>query len=140
LLKKIPVVIQLRPNQIQQADLTKELKVDRFNLEKELREQPGKYMWWAALYSEASAKVEFLQEKLDQLEAKLFSKHVKIQERIADVKHQIALEPEYLKLRKRLRHWRDSERLLKFAEKAFLQHHSVLMALNANVRKEKTLS
>jgi len=139
-LNKIPVVIQLRLEQIQKADLQEELRIDKFNLEKELRRQPGRYMWWAALYSEASAKVELLKDKLDHLESKLFSRYAKNHDRVSDVKHRVILDLEYQKLKSRLRRWQDSERLLKYAEKAFSQRAMAIMGINANLRKEKASS
>src|SRR5277367_2222632 len=76
-LRKVPVLVQIYPQQIHEADLMKELRIDRHNLDRELERQPRKYGFWAALYAEVAAKVTFLQEKLDVLEANLFIRYAK---------------------------------------------------------------
>ena len=138
-LSKIPVIVQLYPDDIYKSDLAKALKVDKHNLTNELVRQPALYGFWASLYSTVSAKVEFLKEQLDNLDSDLFKyylleKHIK---KPTDIKHYINSNSKYQKAKKKLRRWQEAERHLKYAEKAFQQRFGVLMALNANKRADK---
>jgi len=138
-LSKIPVVVQLYPDDVYKADLAKALKIDKHNLTNELVRQPALYGFWSALYSVVSAKVAFLQEQLENLDADLFKfyllkKHVK---KPTDIKNYIRDNPRFQMAKKKLRKWQEAERNLKYAEKAFQQRFSVLMAINANKRQDK---
>jgi len=134
-----PVVIRLYPKEVQKADLIQALKIDRHNLERELLKQPGKYVWWATLYSEVSRRVDSLEEKLGRLEAKLAIEFTegKKSYKVRDVKYYIANSHRYQKLQTELRHWKASERTLKFAEKGFTQRASMLQSYSANTRGER---
>ena len=77
MLRKIPVVIRLDPERVDQSDLSKELRIDKLNLDNELLRQPSKYIWWAALYAETISKCELLREKLDILDSNLSLKYAK---------------------------------------------------------------
>ena len=140
-LKKVPVVVRLSPKQVHEADLMEELRINPDSLDRELLRQPAKYAWWAALYSETASKVELLRQKRERLEGKLFVK-LRAQNsrrgvRVKDINHLVHRDGRYRKLSRRLRRWESAERLLKFAERAFSQRKDVLMALNANQRREK---
>ena len=138
-LKSIPVVIQLYPQHIQEADLMRELKINKHDLDRELTRQPARFAWWAALYSQVAAKVELLKERLDTLEARLFIRYVKERKttRVTDIKYHIQLNSEYQALKTKLRKWQDSERLLKYsAMRGFEQRTFTLNALAANKRRE----
>ena len=142
-MKHAPVLIQIYEGEIQKADLIKELKIDRHDIDREILKQSGKYMWWAALYSKMSEKVDSLQEKLEQLEARLAVKYVerlrekKQRYKVSDVKYFIAGDSEHRRLRRKLRHWKNSERVLKYAEKSFSQRASMLQSYAANTRRER---
>lgn len=138
-LKKAPVLVQIYPDDIHKSDLMKELKIDRHKLDRELMQQPARYAFWAFLYSAVSAKVSFLQEQLDAMEADLFVLYAKRQSarRVSDIKFHVQQNPLFKALKARLRRWQDSERVLKYAERAFQQRKDVLMAINANYRSEK---
>lgn len=144
MLRKLPVVVRLDPEQVDKSDLIRELKIDKLRLDHELIHQPGKYAWWATLYAECSARVDLLQEKLEHLESRLFIKYLKFLHenkkgriRVADVKHYVLLNGKYQALQKRLRHWRAAERLLKYGVRAFEQRKDVLQSYSANIRKEQ---
>ncbi len=139
-LKHIPVVVRLYPKEMHRSDLMAELKVDRHNIDAELRRQPARYMFWAALYSSVAAKADMLQEKLDQLEAGLFRQYSKKARRVTDIRQIVSLNHEYQILRASLRRWRSSERLLKYGVRAFEQRKDILMAYNANLRAEKKVA
>jgi hypothetical protein len=131
-----PVFFRIHPHEVLKKDLAKELKINLYNLDGEMKRAATVYMWWAGLYAEISARVSKLEEKLEKLEADLFKKYAG-KGRITDIKHSIAGNHDYYKLRKVLRKWKDSERILKFAEKAMDRRIGLLQSLNANQRKEK---
>ena len=137
-LRHVPVVVRLYPNEIQKADLMRETRIDRHNLDIELIKQPARYVWWASLYSNVAAKVAFLQEKLDSLEARLFIQYVKDGKgkRVSDIKFHILRNPEFQALKSKLRRWMDSERNLKYGVRGFEQRKDVLQTLAANQRRE----
>lgn len=134
--RKAPVVVRIYPRDVHQVDLLKELKIDKNNLDRELLRQPARYGFWASLYSTVSAKVAFLQEKRDYLEAKLFKSYSVKGVRVTDVKLAVLRNEEYQALTSKLRHWQDAERTLKYAERAFQQRLSALQTVSANVRRE----
>jgi len=134
LIKKLPVVVHLSDSDVKELDLMKELRVDKFNLDRQLMQYAQRYGYWAELYASASAKVSKLREDLESLEAELFGRSGG---NVTDKRFWIKRHPRYRAVRKRLRKWEDAERFLKFAEKAFDKKLSVLMCLNANERKEK---
>ena len=144
MLRKIPVVIRLDPERIEKSDLSKELRINKLDLDDELLRQPGKYAWWAALYAETVAKCELLREKLDILESKLSLKHAKKlaeqrgkRAKSTDIRHHVRTDPEHISLRAKLRRWEAAERLFKYAERAFSQRKDVLQSYSANIRREK---
>jgi hypothetical protein len=55
------------------------------------------------------------------------------------MRHFIAKDERLVMLKKKLRLWQNSERLLKYAERAFEQRLNVLMAINANKRQDKRI-
>lgn len=136
-LKKIPVVVQLYPQDIHKADLMRELKINPHSLDKELQRQAAKYAFWSSLYSVVAAKVSKLQEMLDNLEAKLYVKYSGTVSRTTDIKLHVKNNKKFRALRARLRRWSDSERTLRFGVKSFEQRKDLLMALNANRRADK---
>lgn len=138
-LSTVPVLIQLYPEDIHRANLTKELKIDKDNLDRELLRQPARYGFWSALYSVVSAKVAMLEERKEIMESDLF-KRFKVDKgykKVTDIKYLINRNQEFRAMKSMLRKWKDSERILKYAEKAFQQRLSVLMAVNANRRQDK---
>lgn len=138
-LNKIPIVVQLYPQQVHEADLMRELKIDKLNLDREMRRQPSRYAFWAALYSVVAAKVAFLQEKLERTEARLFIRYAKagVAKRVSDIKFHVIRNSEYAELKSKLRRWQDSERILKYsAMRGFEQRTFMLQALAANKRRE----
>jgi hypothetical protein len=141
-IRKAPVVIRLYPDQIKRLDLMKEIKIDRHHLSRELIRQPARYMYWSALYSEVAAKCEEISERLDHLESKLSIRYSKVlrerqkRYKVSDVKYYISLDSRVQKLRTRLRRWRRSERVLKYAVRALEQRKDVLQSFSANQRKE----
>ena len=144
MLRKIPVVIRLDPERIEKSDLSKELRINKLDLDDELLRQPGKYAWWAALYAETVAKCELFRERLDILESKLSLKYGKQlaeqrgkRAKSTDIRHHVRTDLDHISLRGKLRRWEAAERLFKYAERAFSQRKDVLMGYNANVRSEK---
>lgn len=142
LFRKLPVFVRHNKKDIYKADLMKELRINRHKLDEELLLQPGRYVWWATLYAEFSKTVAYFQEKLDQMEARLYmefsstgASRKKII-RVRDLKQAITLDPEYMKLKKKLRQYQDAERFLKYAEKGFQQRLNSLQTVSANVRRE----
>lgn len=145
-MKHAPVVIQIYEGEIQKADLIQELKINRHDIDREILKQPGKYVWWATVYAKVSEKVDSLQEQLNQLEAKLAIKYVerlrekKQRYKVSDVKYFITGDSEHRHLRRKLRHWQNSERILKFAERGFTQRASMLQSYAANTRRERKVT
>lgn len=138
-----PVIVHLSEKEVHEADLLRELRIDRHQIDRELLRQPGKFAWWGSLYSEVAAKVERLEIDLDQLYAKLYVHYTKHREeklRVTELKHLIELHPKYQKLRKRLWRWRKSERFLKHAVRAFDQRLYSLQSRAADQRREKVQS
>jgi len=138
-LKKIPILVQLYPDDIYKSDLAKALKIDKHNLTNELVRQPALYGFWASLYSVVTAKVEFLKEQVENMDSELFKFYL-LKRKIkkpTEIKHWINNNSRYVKAKKRLRRWQEAERHLKYAERAFSQRLSVLMAVNANKRQDK---
>jgi hypothetical protein len=142
-LKHAPVVIQLYPSEIEKSDLLKELRIDKNNLSRALIRQPGLYAWWSSLYSEVVDKTANFAAELEVAEAK---KAIKLTKKfremgrkhtVSDIKHYVSISPKIRELRKELRIWQNSERILKHAVRSFEQRKDVLMALNANLRAEK---
>jgi hypothetical protein len=139
-LKFIPVVVQLYPQQVHEADLMRELKIDSHRLDRELMRQPARYAFWASLYSTVAAKVEQLKEELDNLEAKLSIRYSSNggAKRKYELKYHVVRNKEFQHLRSRLRRWMDSERTLKYGAMRGFEHRlSCIMALNANRRADK---
>lgn len=132
-----PVIFRLHPSEVLKKDLAKELKINLYNLDGEMKRAANVYMWWAGLYSTISARVAKLEERLEKLEADLFIKYAGKGSRITDIKHYISRDHHHQELRRVLRKWQDSERILKFAEKAMEKRIGLLQSLNANQRKEK---
>lgn len=145
-MKHAPIVISLYPNEVQKADLIKALKIDRHAVDRELLRQPAKYVWWSTLYSEVSRKVDSLEEKLGRLEARLavqFTKDLRSRSkkyRVSDVKFYIANNSKYQRLQTKLRRWKASERILKYAERGFTQRASMLQSYCANTRRERKVT
>lgn len=135
-LKKIPVVVRLREEDIYSTDLMKELRIDRDRLDRELIRQPARYAWWASLHTEVAAKVDFLKDRRDYLEAKLFQKYVQ-DHKSTEAKHRVLLNPRFRKLQFRLRKWERAERTLKHAVRAFEQRLNALQSFSANLRMER---
>lgn len=140
MLKRIPLTVRLRPSQVLEADQGEALKIDRYNLDKEIRNQPGLYGWWASLYSEVVSKCKVIEDSLDVLEAELFMRYSREKVKSSHIKYRIRLNPKYQKLLARKRRWERAERQLKHAEKAFDQRHNMLQSLAANTRREKKSS
>lgn len=142
--KHAPVIVQLYEKEVHEADLLRELRIDKHQVERELFKQPGKFAWWGSLHSEVASKVEGLEIDLDQLYAKLYmhytNKSTKDKLRATEVKHLIELNSEYRKLRRKLWQWRKSERFLKHAVRAFDQRLYALQSGAADQRREKTQS
>lgn len=138
-MKHAPVVIQLSERDIKKLDLMRELHVDRHDIGRELLKQPGKYAWWASVYSQVESKVEVLEGRLEELFGELAKKHLKKNSKLkaGEIKHQIITDPEYQKLRQRLWRWRSSERILKHAVKSFEQRLHALQSYAADQRKER---
>jgi len=140
MLDSIPIVVRLDAKRVHTADLLRELRVDKFHLEREILEQAGKYAWWATLYAEVEAKCELLREKLEGLEARLAHNFVEGSEakhRVTDVKYYVRQNGKYATLRRRLRHWENALRTLKYAEKAWMQRAGLLQTYSANQRQDK---
>jgi len=135
-LRKAPVVVRIYPKQVHKIDLLQELKIDRNNLDRELLRQPARYGFWASLYSVTASKVAYLEEKREYLEAKLFKEYSVKGIRVTDVKLRVLRNEEFQQLTSRLRVWKDAERTLKYAERAFTQRLSALQTVSANVRRE----
>lgn len=137
-MKHAPIVIQIYEKEIQKADLIRELKIDKHDIDHEILKQPSKYVWWATVYAKVSEKVDSLQEKLDFLESKLYVKYQRDTKFNATaIKNKIRIDPDYVKMLRRLRHWKNSERTLKGVEKAFTQRASMLQSYAANTRRER---
>lgn len=137
-LKKVPVLIQLNLDTVYSVDLSKELKIDKYNLDRELRDQAPKYMFWAGLLTEVSEKVDILEERLQILEAALYRKYGKRgYDKLYELKKKVLANPEYSELRGRIRRWKKAESQLKYAEKAFAKRGDILQTLSANQRREK---
>lgn len=127
------------PELFQEASLHQQLKIDKFDLDRELRRQASRYAYWASIYSDVAAKVDLIQEKLDIKEADLFIKYSKagVAKRATDLKFYVTRNSEYLDLKRRLRRWKNAERFLKYtALKGFEQRTFMLQALAANKRRE----
>lgn len=138
-LSKIPILVQLYPDDVYKTNLSRALKIDKHKLTSELIKQPALYGFWSSLYSVVSGKVEFLKEQLDNLDSELF-KHYLFKNKKAKptyIKHWINTNSRYLAAKKKLRRWQEAERTLKYAERAFHQRLQVLMAVNANKRADK---
>lgn len=138
-LKNVPIIVQLYPQQVHEADLMRELRIDKLNIDRELRNHSTHYAFWAALYSEVAAKVALLKEKLEKVEARLFIKYARsnVAKRKTDLKYHVTINSEYAELKSRLRKWEDSERVLKYsAVRGFEQRTFMLQALAANKRQE----
>jgi predicted nucleic acid-binding Zn-ribbon protein len=143
MLKHLPVVIQLYESEISEADLIKELKVDKHRIDRELLRQPGLYAWWAALYSASAEKCEKLQMRMERLQAQLSteatrklktrSKYV----RAGEVQDLVKNNKELKRMQERLLRWRSAERQLKYAVRAFEQRKDVIQSYCANQRREQ---
>lgn len=141
--KHAPVVVRLYEKEVHEADLLRELRIDRHQIDRELLRQPGKFAWWSSLHSEIAAKVELLEIELDQMYATLYVHFLGKKDgkmKVTEVKHLIELHPDYEKLRKKLWTWRKSERFLKGAVRAFDQRLYALQSSAADQRKEKVQS
>lgn len=121
-------------------NLSKELRIDSGDLEHEMERAAIRYMKWTALLAKASERVSKLKDKLEILEAELFVKYAKVVKRVSDVKYHVILDHKHQKMRRELRKWKDSERVLMYAEKALTHRNFMLQSLNANQRKEKELN
>ncbi len=137
MLKHIPILIRLHSEDIRKADAAKELRIDRYSLEKELAHQPGVYAFWATMHSQAIAKVESLREQRDILESELYRGFMHDKVKPSAIKHYILRSSRHQRLSRRIRVWEGAERELKGLVRAFEQRHSSLMALNANTRNEQ---
>lgn len=134
--RKLPVVIRIYKSQKYEADLLKEVQIHPQGLNKQLRKAPAKYSFWAGMYSAATKKVKFLEEKLEFLESKLFIRYAKDTKRATDIKHLVTINPKVQVLKAQLRRWRGYENDLKFGERSFDKYLFALQSLNANRRKE----
>jgi len=143
MLKRLPVVIQLYPDEVHKADLIRELKIDRHQLDRELIRQPTLYAWWASLYSAVASRAAKYREQLEQLDARLsvrFSRKLRFGRtylRAGEVKHHVLLSARYQKIKARVRRWDDAERQLKHAVRAFEQRKDCLQTYCANERRER---
>ena len=127
-------------HQVKSRDLNEQLKIDLSNLDHEMETAADRYARWTGLLAEVASRVAKLEEDMERLEAKLFIRYKERHTgaaRITDIKYYIVQNSKYQRLHRKLRKWQDSERLLRFAERAFTQRKEMLQSLNANQRKEK---
>jgi hypothetical protein len=141
-----PVVFRVSLRDVQSRNLEKELKIHLDDIDRDMERAARLYMWWSGLYSTVSGRVAKLQEQMEELEADLFVQYSdmlregKKGTRVTDIKYYVIRNSKYRRLSRKLRKWQDSERMLKFAEKAFTQRKEMLQSLNANQRREKELT
>lgn len=141
-LKDIPVLVQIDPEHCVKANLMEELKIDIHRINRDLIQQPARYMWWCALLCECIARVKLLKEKLGKLDAQITSETLRKMRvtnkavKITEVKREVSKNPLILALKQRIRKWENSERLLKYAEQALSQRKDVLQTYAANRREE----
>lgn len=134
---------EIRVHAIKSRDLNEQLKIDLSNLDREMETAADRYARWTGLLAEVAARVAKLEEVMEKLEADLFIRYStmlregKKGTRVTDIKYYVVRNSKYQKLHRKLRKWQDSERLLRFAERAFTQRKEMLQSLNANQRKEK---
>lgn len=145
MLKHLPIIVRLSDDEVSKSDLMRELRIEHSDIDRQLARQPGRYAYWSQLYATTAARVSKLREDLEALEARLYIRAIKQHRgekgfKVTDARQYAALHPKYLRLRRKLRHWMDAERHAKFAERALEHKLSVLMALNANQRREKDRS
>lgn len=128
---------------IKTHDLNAELKIRLDALDHDMEVAADKYGRWTGLLARVSGKVAKLEEVMEKLQADLFIRYANMLRegqkgtRITDIRYYVVRNSKYQRLHRKLRKWQDSERLLKFAERAFTQRLSMLQSLNANQRKEK---
>lgn len=136
-LKDIPVFVKLDPQHSITANLLEELKVDVHHINRDLIRQPARYMWWCALLCECTRHVTLLEELIGKREADLYNELAQGGKRKAtEIKKLIASDAEIRHMKQNKRKWEGSERLLKYAEKAFAQRKDVLQTFAANRRQE----
>lgn len=129
--------------EIKSRDLNEQLKIDLGNLDHDMETAADRYARWTGLLAEVAARVAKLEEVMEKLEADLFIRYCdmlrngKKGTRVTDVKYYVVRNSKYQRLHRKLRKWQNSERLLRFAERAFTQRKEMLQSLNANQRKEK---
>jgi hypothetical protein len=136
-LKDIPVFVKLDPEHLVRTNLSQELQIDIHRINRDLTQQPARYMWWAALYCECAAKVNLLKEKLDFLQGDLAGNvRAKREAKPTEVKAEVSRNSLVRALKQRIRHWENHERFLKHALTAFEQRKDVLQSYSANRRQE----
>ena len=137
MLKHLPIIVRLSDKEVKQSDLMRELRIDHANIDRQLARQPGRYAYWSQLYATIAAKVSKYKEDLESLEADVFTDFLGT---VTEKRTAVKQNREYKELKAKLRRWENAERHAKFAERALEHKLSVLMALNANQRRERDRS
>jgi hypothetical protein len=136
MIRKMPVVIHLREKDIRHADLEDELKIDRHSLDRALSRQPGSYAWWSSLHATVKERLDYLEDKLARLHARL-ALDMKKGRKATEIKYKILLDPDYRELQDKVRKCKSAERFLAGAVRAFDQRLEALRSLAANTRRDR---
>lgn len=138
----LSVSVKLKNGTVQKFDVKKELEIDKYSLNDEFVEQPGKYMWWAAMAETAKYQKEVAEARLDRAEAEAdYQARLKLEldgQKVTEtlVKHQIKLDDNY---KKALEEYQQAEKVARMFDKivkAFDQRLDALISLGANLRNE----
>lgn len=124
-------------------DLRIEMAMSEHTLNQCLLEQPGKYAWWATVYSDAKAVLEQEEFNLSILEAELGNEARDVIESqggkatVANVKDYVLVQPQYKELKGSVIWWRGHVSKLKYVVGAFEQRSNSLAQLGAQLRADK---
>lgn len=138
----LSVTVKLSNGKLQKFNVKEELAIDKYALNDEFVNQPGKYMWWAAMAETAKYQKDVAEAKLERAEAQAdYNARLKLEldgQKVTEtlVKHQIKLDEEYQKALEDYQQAKKVAQMFDKIVKAFDQRLDALISLGANIRNE----
>lgn len=123
------------------VDPSKHIKIRRHNINRQLRDAPALYLYYSAYYAKVCDMVEMYESNLAHLEAELsvrVSKDPIRRRRVRDIKAMYFRSKRYRILRRKLRKWKNLERMFKYVERSFDKRTETLRSISANIRREQS--
>lgn len=125
-------------------DILDELKIDEYNLEKELQLQPGKYVYWSSILEQVRSYLESAELQEEHTKANLYevARNTLIAEGTPkptkdQIDSWILRQEEFIQTKEQVNTFNNYVKQLNFVVKALEQRHSMLVQLSALKRDQR---